>query len=94
MQPNSKFDRWILAVKAWKKKKKILILVFFEERIQQETKTVKKITVFIRGSIHVEEQMGRLRASHLPQEWLRLLIWGQFSGLSLANRLQIWSWCG
>ena len=55
---------------------------------------MKKIKAFIRGSIRVEEHTGRLRVSYLPQEWLRLLIWGQFSGLSLANRLQIWSWCG
>lgn len=80
----------------WKagRKKKCRFLSSLKKEFSKETKTVKKIKAFIRGSIRVEEHTGRLRVSYLPQEWLRLLIWGQFSGLSLANRLQIWSWCG
>ena len=62
-----------------------------KKEFSKETKIVKKIKAFIRGSIHVEEHTGRLRVSYLPQEWL---MWGQFSGLSLANHLHIWSWCG
>ena len=75
-------------------KKKCRFLSSLKKEFSKETKTVKKIKAFIRGSIRVEEHTGRLGVSYLPQEWLRLLIWGQFSGLSLANRLQIWSWCG
>jgi len=41
VQPNRKFDRWILAVKGWKKKK-MSILVFFEERVQKRDQNCEK----------------------------------------------------
>ena len=57
-------------------------------------KEFSKETGFIRSKVRVEEHTGKLGVSCVQLGWLRLLIWGQFSGLSLANHLacaHLWS---
>ena len=64
------------------------VLVLFEERIQQRGQACAIVVGFISSRVHVEELTHELRISCNSGQ-LRLLIWGQFSGLSLASHLEV-----
>lgn len=64
------------------------VLVLFGERIQQRGQACAIVIGFISSRVHVEELTHELRMSCNSGQ-LRLLIWGQFSGLSLASHLDV-----
>ena len=45
--------------------------------------------VFVRSELHVEKHMGELGMKCGQWGHLGLLTWGQFSGLSLPNQLEV-----
>ena len=72
------------------------VLVLFEERIQQRGQACAMVEGFISSRVRVEELTRELRISYNSGQ-LRLLIWGQFSGLPLVGPLEVsagdWSQC-
>ena len=64
------------------------VLVRFEERIQQRGQACAMVEGLISSRMHVEELTRELRISYNSGQ-LRLLIWGQFSGLPLAGPLEV-----
>ena len=62
------------------------VLVLFEERIQQRGQACAMVEGFISSRVRVEELTRELRISYNSGQ-LRLLIWGQFSGLPLVVSL-------